>query len=357
MRILPYHKELDIGAFSRLLKTTTNIYKFYWLWSIVDEIMVGNQRIFIKQLACRLIVKSWYSLTRYKLSFGVQDQLSLLVEYIQQNLLCDHSILEESLLDQLLLIDDPIFLDKLNNLIRYVPYRLLAPFFDLRGIADHKKNRVIKELAGSDPICFYCFSDNDEFIIVNSKWLDYILFNSAIIYGWIKYHIIEFLQSRNPNVPAISSKLSQPSQSNLNKAISFWRLISQHNNLRDIYTNQPLAASFSIDHFIPWSFVHHDQIWNLIPTTRSINSSKSDGLPLLDKYLEGFCSIQYKAFKTSIQYQEVQKVVEDYFLLDKKITTNVDFDTFVSVLRSNIIPLHQIAVNQGFPLWKGDLCS
>ena len=39
----------------------------------------------------------------------------------------------------------------------------------------------------------------------------------------------------------------------------------------------------------PWintaSFVAHDQLWNLIPADISVNSSKSDRLPILEKYL------------------------------------------------------------------------
>jgi hypothetical protein len=40
----------------------------------------------------------------------------------------------------------------------------------------------------------------------------------------------------------------------------------------------------SLDHYVPWSFVVHDQLWNLIPTTKSVNSKKSDLLPS-KKYL------------------------------------------------------------------------
>ncbi|MDY5576621.1 MAG: HNH endonuclease domain-containing protein [Lachnospiraceae bacterium] len=34
----------------------------------------------------------------------------------------------------------------------------------------------------------------------------------------------------------------------------------------------------SIDHFVPWSYVAHDEMWNLNPTTKSINSSKRNNL-------------------------------------------------------------------------------
>ena len=40
----------------------------------------------------------------------------------------------------------------------------------------------------------------------------------------------------------------------------------------------------SVDHFVPWQYVAHDELWNLHPTTKSINSSKSNNLPVWDRY-------------------------------------------------------------------------
>ena len=50
-------------------------------------------------------------------------------------------------------------------------------------------------------------------------------------------------------------------------------------------------GSYSLDHFLPWKFVLHDQLWNPIPVSRSANSSKSDSLPSL-RYLEPFVETQ-----------------------------------------------------------------
>ena len=51
----------------------------------------------------------------------------------------------------------------------------------------------------------------------------------------------------------------------------------------------------SIDHFVPWSYVAHDEFWNLSPTTRSINSSKSNNLPKWDIYFPKLSELQFKA--------------------------------------------------------------
>jgi len=48
---------------------------------------------------------------------------------------------------------------------------------------------------------------------------------------------------------------------------------------RDFYTDETLDTNdISIDHVIPWSFMYSDDIWNLVITSRSKNSSKSNSV-------------------------------------------------------------------------------
>lgn len=48
----------------------------------------------------------------------------------------------------------------------------------------------------------------------------------------------------------------------------------------DFYSGKPLADDdISVDHVIPWSFMYSDDIWNLVLTSKSNNSSKSNSIP------------------------------------------------------------------------------
>ena len=48
----------------------------------------------------------------------------------------------------------------------------------------------------------------------------------------------------------------------------------------DFYTGNELADNnISIDHVIPWSFMYSDDIWNLVITSKSENSIKSNSIP------------------------------------------------------------------------------
>ena len=48
----------------------------------------------------------------------------------------------------------------------------------------------------------------------------------------------------------------------------------------DFYTHQTLNINeVSIDHVIPWSYLYSDDIWNLVVTSKSYNSKKSNATP------------------------------------------------------------------------------
>lgn len=152
-------------------------------------------------------------------------------------------------------------------------------------------------------------------------------------------------------------KLEAPQKRDLKDAKTFWSRIIKFTPIVDIYTNRPVSLDdFSIDHFIPWSFVLHDQLWNLAPTPKAINSSKSDKLPQLDLYLDKFCNLHYHAFKTALTKQFSTKLLEDYIEISGEMIFSRDIrnEVFVNNLRDNLIPLHQLAFNQGFPVWENE---
>lgn len=130
----------------------------------------------------------------------------------------------------------------------------------------------------------------------------YLTESLPIISGWFGHKLINYLQSRNPNIPSISKKLSLPlRRSSLTSQTAYWRAIIGHKAMHCIYSGAELEPNnFSLDHFIAWSFVRHDQLWNLIPVSPSANSAKSNRLPS-EKYLGAFISIHSSGLKTSRQ--------------------------------------------------------
>lgn len=101
-------------------------------------------------------------------------------------------------------------------------------------------------------------------IIVNDDWANYIIKNQEIIRGWLEYNMILYIQKRNPSVPGIADKLYPPQERKLEKVKKYWKLIIRLEPVREIYGNEILTEKdISIDHFVPWSYVAHDEMWHI----------------------------------------------------------------------------------------------
>lgn len=133
--------------------------------------------------------------------------------------------------------------------------------------------------------------------------------------------------------------------------------------LYDIYTGKEFTnenyekfGAFSIDHFIPWSFVLHNEVWNLYPMFKNINSEKGNKLPDKDRYLEQFCECQYRAFLITKKISKLKKISEQYLTVKEDILTIEEsdrgHDAFISAMEQTIQPLYQIANNQGYGIWR-----
>ena len=81
--------------------------------------------------------------------------------------------------------------------------------------------------------------------------------------------------------------------------------------VHEIYGNEIVTErDISIDHFVPWSYVAHDEFWNLHPTTKSINSSKSNYLPDWNRYFSKLCRLEYFSYMMMNRYGRVKDAFE-----------------------------------------------
>lgn len=362
--MIPYSKEVDYSTFSRVLDDNKVVasYKMYWLIALLDEVSLGSIEIPFKKLVSRMVVNAWYPIRAFKLSFGYCDNLVTVVNYIADTYGFENNYEETKLLNFLYNTEDKALVKLLKDLTLNVPYRFLSPFLNDKVVDKKKPMKELEELSRTESNCIYgIYKDdkNESFIRIKDGWIDYLKYNYRIIKGWAYYKLVCFLQKRNPNVPAIAFKLEAPKERKLSKATKLWKDVINTSKIVDIYTgkyfteeNYDLHGGLSIDHFIPWSFVLHDQIWNLVPTFKNINSKKSDDLLLYDKYIADFCDLQYEAF-SHVCKKKVNDIAEEY--IDAFRVENIyEFyksgtkEMFSNELKKCISPLYQIAANQGF---------
>ena len=366
---LPYSDELNIEYLGRLFDNTSECYKFFWFKAIVTKVTEEHKiEMSYEELVDEMIADAWYMVTEYHLNLGPSDTLENLVKYIKAQYPNLKSCEEKPvILDFLKNTDDREIIGMKRKLTYNVPYRLQAPFMDaLKGSEWNTSESNLIEKINREKRLMYYFSALNGLstrIRVDNDWAEYIVKNQDIIRGWLEYKMIIYLQKRNPSVPGIADKLCPPHERKLDKVKKYWKLILTIEPVHEIYNGQLLTENdISIDHFVPWSYVAHDEMWNLSPTTRRINSAKSNNLPDWDIYFGRLAHQEFQSYRLIWKYDEVHrefdKCAKEHINSDdvryRVYRKGLDFDEFAGELRSVILPVYQSARNCGFRSWKYD---
>ncbi len=321
---LPYSEELNIENLGRLFDNTSECYKFFWFKSIISKITDEHKtELTFDELVNDMITAAWYMVTEYHLNLGPSDTLESVVQMIKHKSPKLKSNEKKSVILS--------YLENCND----------------KDILQLKRTLTYNGLSTK--------------IFIQEDWARYIEKNKEIIEGWLEYKLILYLQRRNPSVPGIADKLYPPQERKLDKVKKYWKLITSLTPIHDIYgQNLLMEGDLSIDHFIPWSYVAHDELWNLNPTTRSINSSKSNNLPDWDIYFDRLATQEFQAY----QLMWENDTVHDLFRTCAKDHLNnneikyhlyrggLEYQEFAIELEKVILPVYQSAQNCGFSTWK-----
>lgn len=358
----PSSEKVNSTVLARIFDDTTTSYKFLFFLALLDNIERNSfdesLPIALSEIMLDMLVLAWYPHVYFRLSFGKLDQIAATLEKVASlTLVNQHSIYPWNKSAIRLLLASTT---SSGNLIRFVPYRLLRPFFpETQGMAkDHEVNARVAEMceeyfpSGRPP---YKFDEARTHVIVHPVWSAYIKQNLSILRGWAWWHFLQYMQRCNPNVPAISSKLfAPPERLPLQMQTRFWSAVLAAGEFRCIYSGGIIGPSdFALDHFVPWSFVAHNQLWNLIPTSTAVNSKKSNHLPSFN-YLDAFIRAQHAALLESKTLFK-QKVWEDYtacFIADLGVSDYealLDAAQLSRAYQSGMRPLLQLAELNGFP--------
>lgn len=361
---LPYSEELNIGYLSRLFSNTSECYKLFWFQAIMSKIDENRNRFTFEELVNEMIADAWYMVTEYHLNLGPKDNLEAVVKHIAEITHFKSSEKKDVILEYLKMCEDKEVLRMKRILILNVPYRLQAPFMpEFRGKAwDLSGKRLAEEINKQKHLLYYFTAINglQSKIEIDDEWMGYLQKNRDIVKGWIQYSMIQYLQKRNPNVPGIVDKLYPPIERNLTKVIKYWKLLIDMHPICEIYGNNTLTEkNISIDHFVPWSYVTHDEFWNLHPTTKSINSSKSNYLPDWNMYFPELAKIEYFSYQMLWKHD---KVHDEFKKCAREHLNNVDIEyrlygkgqseeEFSGKLKEIVLPVYESARNSGFGSW------
>ncbi len=321
--------------------------------------MASGFTIPVREIGIDMAMAAWYPHGFCRLTFGLQDKLQEEIDKanvgsIRAGWIEWGSLEWKALRERFAVSVIP------ERYLRFVPYRLLAPFFsmELRGKADAEKNNLIVDLASrhfatEKPL--YCFTESGDAIIIHNDWLEYLDRNILILRGWVRFQLAEYLQRLNPSIPGIVEKLSPPLRKSPLTVQTRWWKAALHYMPAESCCIHSVARfdqkDIALDHFLPWSFVAHDRLWNLVPVSRRVNSLKLDRLPSMD-YREQLSQIQHSALvATANAWEEKRwlKTVEP-FMLDLKLGRDslLRESELRNALYANMKPLFEIAKGQGF---------
>lgn len=351
---------MELGA---AFRDASASYKFFWFLAILDLLPHLDAPVAVRTVVKKMVAGAWVPVTHYRLSLGRIDRLQDCVLQLQ----------EESGLDgraSARAVDNALdrwveFSRWAHELARFVPGRFLGVWFPQVASAkpyDRKGATDVTDAAGEAWLTpneapyrlRQANADGEVQLEMSASWRDWLSEHESIVRSFANYELCRFLQSRNPNVPGIMNKLYAPRRRQLTKARQFWsRIIAEEaaasRTLLDLYTGQRVEAAFDLDHFLPWSFVTHDQIWNLVPVASATNRRKRDHIPDIERFLPELAKLHVLGVARSVMGREIAQDYAEFFGVDAASLSTLSPKTILARLEEVIRPLAQIAINQGFP--------
>ncbi|WBL16886.1 HNH endonuclease [Sutcliffiella sp. NC1] len=158
----------------------------------------------------------------------------------------------------------------------------------VRKVKSIMKENVFGALYGDTRGKFYAFDHRQEYFKINPAVHAFMLNYQRLIVNLTNYHMAAMIETLN-EVPSINYLLGKvESIARRSSLSSFENILLNYFEAKCFYCEKPLTGAkreTHVDHFIPWSFVQSDNIWNLVLSCNRCNISKSDKLPE-KQYLE-----------------------------------------------------------------------
>ena len=371
-----YYNTLDISGFSRMLKDPSFCYKFYWLEAIVTLISRGVEETTFDEIIDEMICNAWYSVREFHIHLSglrsdgtVMDGLERAILKLSElsELRADASKVE--IRNEIKRYQTELYQSK-EQLTHMVPYRALAGFFaNANEIVDwDSQKRLVAYIQHFDkniqvlPYILGSSSKLKKEVIFNPSWITMIQDNMVSILGWIQYEKVRWLQNNNPEVPGLVYKLAPMDEKmrKLGKVRKLWEGILDQREIRDVFTGKPIVEKkYDIDHFVPWSFVMNDELWNLMPMDSSLNSSKSNKLPKWDPFFSSFAENQYVMYSLMQEQPAIHKLYEgcwrdnlhSIWAGQELYRPGNDKEEFRNILEKNMRPVYDSAKRQGYEVW------
>ena len=372
-----YHNTLDIEGFSQMMKDPSYCYKFYWLEAIVDIISEGTQDTTFDAIIDEMICNAWYSVREFHIHLSgiqadglVRDGLERAVLKLTELSDLPANASKVEIKNAIREHNAELKLSK-EQLTNMVPGRALAGFFsksaeEVPWGSIRRLTEYIRRIDSAVIRLPYTFGDSSKLkkeVHFNPDWMRMIQDNTVNILGWIQYEKVKWLQNNNPEVPGLIYKLAPMDEKmrKLNNVRKLWKGILEVRKVCDVFTGNPIITKqYDVDHFIPWSFVMNDELWNLMPMDSFLNSSKSNKLPKWDPFFSVFAENQYGMYNLIHERAGLHKLFEacyrdnlhSIWAGQELYRPGNSKEEFYNILQKNMQPVYDSARRQGYEIWN-----
>lgn len=369
-----YHNELDLKRFALMLDNNSQCYKFYWLEALVELLIKeGKNEISYFEAASEMIVNAWYTVSEYHLHMGSmfgnesKNAIERAVNLLQQKSGLESNANRDDVLEAIG-SNRPDLEQIMKQMTDDVPYRLLSPFVsELKG-----NDRIWSKDTGIIayfntinrnnylPYTLKYVSKLETKVLWSYPWAAMIKDNYLLIREWIRSKKVKYLQDRNPGVPGIIYKLDPEGKRDLGRVHDLWNAVMTKEDVYDIYSDEKLNDKrYDIDHFIPWSYVTTDELWNLTPSKKAVNIAKSNHLPEWELYMDRFTDIQLQLNRNIQSDTHIHELFEkcrnknlNTLWASEQLYRPCPDEQFRQLLSENMKTIYTSAKLQGYTVWN-----
>ena len=245
-----------------------NTYKFGLIKSLLDNIFNGRQEkengiyFSYEELFGRFAENYWNLVVKYNLKQMRKDGKSVYSKV--------ETILKQAIQDDSFLVNlefDCLEEEKKNQIIKKVTAEC--------------KNCVVGALYNDFDGVIYSFDLKEPGLVLNYCVYEFMLkykleLEKLNYFSWARF--LEQVNDDNVLVRVIDKlEIATPKRSNL----SIYRdiLRKEFEEATCFYCGKKLNRAIHVDHFIPWSFVKDDKIWNFVLSCPTCNTKKNNKIP------------------------------------------------------------------------------
>ncbi len=237
-------------------------YKYGFLKSILDNLYNTDEdlKLTFDQLFSKFAEINWNLVLKYKIRQNAPGKLGKATK-LEQALWSAKDIYT---------IADEIPFESLTDEIK---------LYVCKKVKQGCKENVVGALYGDLQELFYSFDKKGEWIQFNPVMYEFVCKHKTAIEKLNYYEWAKYLEKIN-NDDIMDHLLTKIDESAKRKNLAYYRdILFQEFENKCFYCGKPVTTkSVQVDHFVPWSFIKDDNLWNFVLACPSCNNKKRDKL-------------------------------------------------------------------------------